>query len=124
MIRALQTLNKTAVGLSNVDNTADSAKPVSTATQSSLNAKQFLITDSSNLIMNYCETETNLVLRVKSSNQTDLANSIAFRNTGSYYNIALTRRYSAALGNNTSNFCIQTGGNLIVLITYTIVCRI
>jgi len=34
-----QTLNKTAVGLANVDNTADTAKPVSTATQTALNGK-------------------------------------------------------------------------------------
>jgi len=33
------TMNKAAVGLSNVDNTADSAKPVSTAQQTALNAK-------------------------------------------------------------------------------------
>ena len=46
--KTFQTLNKTAVGLSNVDNTSDSAKPVSTAVQTLLNAKQFLITDSSN----------------------------------------------------------------------------
>jgi len=37
--KSWQTLNKTAVGLSNVDNTADTAKPVSTATQTALNAK-------------------------------------------------------------------------------------
>jgi hypothetical protein len=37
-----QTLNKAAVGLSNVDNTSDLAKPVSTATQTALNAKQDL----------------------------------------------------------------------------------
>ena len=35
-----QTLNKAAVGLSNVDNTSDLGKPVSTATQAALNAKQ------------------------------------------------------------------------------------
>jgi hypothetical protein len=34
-----QTLNKTAVGLANVDNTADASKPVSTATQTALNGK-------------------------------------------------------------------------------------
>ena len=34
-----QTLNKAAVGLSSVDNTADSAKPVSTAQQTALNLK-------------------------------------------------------------------------------------
>lgn len=37
--KSWQTLDKTAVGLSNVDNTADSAKPVSTATQTALNGK-------------------------------------------------------------------------------------
>lgn len=34
-----QTLNKGSVGLSNVDNTSDASKPVSTATQTALNAK-------------------------------------------------------------------------------------
>jgi hypothetical protein len=36
---ALQTVDKTAVGLGNVDNTSDINKPVSTATQTALNAK-------------------------------------------------------------------------------------
>ena len=107
--KSFQTLDKTVVGLPNVDNTSDIAKPVSNAVQTLLNAKQFLITDSSNLIMNYCETETNLVLRVKSNNNTDLANAIVFQNTGSFYNIALTRRYGSGVTNNRSNFCIQTG---------------
>ncbi len=35
-----QTLNKSAVGLSNVDNTADANKPISTDTQTALNAKE------------------------------------------------------------------------------------
>ncbi|WMW78352.1 hypothetical protein RF683_02600 [Flavobacterium sp. 20NA77.7] len=35
-----QTLDKTAVGLGNVDNTADADKPVSTAVQTALNAKE------------------------------------------------------------------------------------
>lgn len=35
-----QTLNKAAVGLSNVDNTSDLNKPISTATQSALDAKE------------------------------------------------------------------------------------
>ena len=35
-----QTLDKAAAGLANVDNTADAAKPVSTATQTALDAKQ------------------------------------------------------------------------------------
>jgi len=38
--KTFQTLDKSAVGLSNVDNTADVDKPVSTATQTALNAKE------------------------------------------------------------------------------------
>jgi hypothetical protein len=37
--KSWQTLDKTAVGLANVDNTADTAKPVSTAQQTALNLK-------------------------------------------------------------------------------------
>jgi len=37
--KAFATLNKTAVGLGNVDNTTDANKPVSTATQTALDAK-------------------------------------------------------------------------------------
>lgn len=37
--KSWQTLDKTAVGLANVDNTSDASKPISTATQSALNAK-------------------------------------------------------------------------------------
>jgi hypothetical protein len=37
--KTFQTLDKTAVGLANVDNTSDANKPVSTATQIALNAK-------------------------------------------------------------------------------------
>lgn len=38
--KTFQTLDKTAVGLGNVDNTSDLNKPISTATQTALNAKQ------------------------------------------------------------------------------------
>lgn len=38
--KTFQTLDKSAVGLGNVDNTSDANKPVSTATQTALNAKQ------------------------------------------------------------------------------------
>ena len=38
--KTFQTLNKTAVGLGNVDNTSDASKPISTATQTALDAKQ------------------------------------------------------------------------------------
>ena len=37
--KTFATLNKTAVGLGNVDNTSDANKPVSTATQTALDAK-------------------------------------------------------------------------------------
>jgi hypothetical protein len=42
--KTFQTLDKTAVGLANVDNTSDANKPISTATQTALNAKQGTIT--------------------------------------------------------------------------------
>jgi hypothetical protein len=42
--KSFQTLDKTAVGLANVDNTSDANKPVSTATQTALNAKQNALT--------------------------------------------------------------------------------
>jgi len=38
--KSFQTLDKTAVGLANVDNTSDANKPVSTATQTALNGKE------------------------------------------------------------------------------------
>jgi hypothetical protein len=37
--KSWQTLDKTAVGLANVDNTSDASKPISTATQTALNTK-------------------------------------------------------------------------------------
>jgi hypothetical protein len=42
--KTFQTLDKTAVGLANVDNTSDLNKPISTATQTALNAKQDTLT--------------------------------------------------------------------------------
>ncbi len=42
--KTFQTLDKTAVGLGNVDNTSDAGKPVSSATQTALNAKENTIT--------------------------------------------------------------------------------
>lgn len=43
------TLAKADVGLSNVDNTADASKPVSTATQTALNAKQATLVSGTNI---------------------------------------------------------------------------
>ncbi len=42
--KTFQTLDKTAVGLANVDNTTDASKPISTLTQTALNAKEPTIT--------------------------------------------------------------------------------
>lgn len=42
--KTFQTLDKNAVGLSNVDNTSDANKPISNATQTALNGKQNTIT--------------------------------------------------------------------------------
>jgi len=42
--KSFQTLDKTAVGLANVDNTSDANKPISTATQTALDAKEPTIT--------------------------------------------------------------------------------
>ena len=47
--KSFQTLDKTAVGLGNVDNTSDSNKPVSTATQTALNAKQDTLVSGTNI---------------------------------------------------------------------------
>lgn len=47
--KTFQTLDKTAVGLSNVDNTSDVNKPVSTAQQTALNAKQDTLVSASNI---------------------------------------------------------------------------
>ena len=47
--KSFQTLDKTAVGLGNVDNTSDANKPVSTATQTALNAKQDTLVSGTNI---------------------------------------------------------------------------
>jgi hypothetical protein len=48
--KSFQTLDKTAVGLGNVDNTSDANKPVSTATQTALDGKQATITGAATTI--------------------------------------------------------------------------
>jgi hypothetical protein len=47
--KTFQTLDKTAVGLANVDNTSDLNKPVSTATQTQLNTKQDILVSGTNI---------------------------------------------------------------------------
>jgi hypothetical protein len=48
--KSFQTLDKAAVGLSNVDNTSDANKPISTATQTALDGKQATITGAATTI--------------------------------------------------------------------------
>ncbi|HVW22984.1 MAG TPA: hypothetical protein VHB51_00650 [Candidatus Saccharimonadales bacterium] len=64
-----QTLDKTAVGLSNVDNTSDLNKPISTATQNALNTK---LTASNNLsdLANAGTARTNLGLGTAATHPT------------------------------------------------------
>jgi hypothetical protein len=47
--KTFQTLDKISVGLGNVDNTSDANKPVSTATQTALNAKQATLVSGTNI---------------------------------------------------------------------------
>jgi hypothetical protein len=72
---SLATLDKTAVGLGNVDNTTDLNKPISTATQTALNAKQNTITNSDSIT----QGATNLFLT--SAERTKLSNTSG-TNTG------------------------------------------
>lgn len=48
--KTFQTLDKSAVGLGNVDNTSDANKPISTATQTALDGKQATITGAATTI--------------------------------------------------------------------------
>ena len=47
--KSWQTLNKAAVGLPNADNTSDANKPISTATQTALDAKQATLVSGTNI---------------------------------------------------------------------------
>lgn len=47
--KTFQTLDKTAVGLGNCDNTSDADKPISSATQTALNAKQDTLVSGTNI---------------------------------------------------------------------------
>jgi hypothetical protein len=51
-----QTLNKSVVGLANVDNTSDLNKPISTATQTALNAKEDLANKSTSIATDAAST--------------------------------------------------------------------
>ena len=86
-----QTLNKAAVGLSNVDNTADSAKPVSTAQQTALNLK------------------ANLASPAFTGNPTAPTQSAGSNTT----HLATTAFVTTAVGNAVANLTNHTGGQSI-----------
>jgi hypothetical protein len=72
--KTFQTLNKAAVGLSNVDNTSDASKPVSSATQSALDAKQPLATVLTNTTASFTtsqETKLSGIQAGATANDTD-----------------------------------------------------
>ena len=60
-----------------------------------------------NISTNSVEAKTNLVLRTQTTNNADYLSNILFQNTGSFYIIALTRRYDSSVGSNRSNFFVS-----------------
>ena len=72
-----QTLDKTAVGLGNVDNTSDSNKPVSTAVQTALNTKE----DASNKSTDTLLGTSNLMFPTQNAVKTYVDNQIATSST-------------------------------------------
>lgn len=97
--KTFQNLDKTAVGLGNVDNTSDANKPISTATQTALNGKQNASTrrnanNTTNNNINYCGvalgtgvsessavwTITRLTIAASGSITTAIATNVAWTN--------------------------------------------
>lgn len=72
-----QTLDKTTVGLDNVDNTSDANKPVSSAVQTALNAKE----DASNKSTNTLLGTSNLMFPTQNAVKTYVDNQIATSST-------------------------------------------
>jgi hypothetical protein len=91
--KTFQTLDKTAVGLGNVDNTTDLNKPISTATQTALNLKQNTITNSDSIT----QGSTNLFLTT--AERTKLTNT-SNTNTGDETNATITAKLGTS--NNTN----------------------
>ena len=84
-------ITKTDIGLANVDNTSDANKPISTATQAALNAKQNTITNSDSIT----QGTTNLFLTT--AERTKLTNTSG-TNTGDN---ATNSQYSGLVSNAT-----------------------
>lgn len=75
--KSWQNLDKTAVGLNNVDNTSDSNKPVSSAVQTALNAKE----DASNKSTDTLLGTSNLMFPTQNAVKTYVDNQIATSST-------------------------------------------
>lgn len=75
--KSWQTLDKTAIGLSNVDNTSDVNKPISTLVQAALDLK-------ANQSTTYTKTEADTLLSAKQNSDADLSTIASINvNTGS-----------------------------------------
>ena len=101
--KTFATLDKTAVGLANVDNTSDLNKPISTATQSALDAKEPTITagttsqyyrgdksfqtlDKTAVGLSNVDNTSDLNTPISTATQTALDGKIA-KSTGTTYNV-------------------------------------
>lgn len=75
--KTFQTLDKSAVGLSNVDNTSDLNKPISTATQTALNNKVDKITGKGLSTEDYTTAEKNKLAGIDTGAQVNTVTSVA-----------------------------------------------
>jgi len=75
--KTFQTLDKTAVGLGNVDNTSDANKPISTATQTALDDKVDKVTGKGLSQEDYTTTEKNKLAGIETGAQVNTVTSVA-----------------------------------------------
>jgi hypothetical protein len=75
--KTFQTLDKTAVGLGNVDNTSDTNKPISSATQTALDDKVDKVTGKGLSQEDYTTTEKNKLAGIETGAQVNTVTSVA-----------------------------------------------
>ena len=92
--KTFQTLDKSAVGLGNVDNTSDANKPISTATQTALNGKQNTLSGTGFVKA----SGTNITYDNSSYLRTGLADSTYLKLTGGTLNGSLSVLDSISIG--------------------------
>jgi nitrogen fixation protein len=98
--KTFQTLDKTAVGLGNVDNTSDANKPISTATQTALNRITSLFQDVSQLSTTSTTAVTLTTFTVASTNIP----------VGGVIRISGVIERTAGTGNTTVGINVNSGG--------------